>query len=108
MSPPKRLPRSISHRLTTDDDLHGGRLKATGRVQARACRFGSRSGSDGRYSISLSALSNNAGGTVTPMALAVFRLITSSNLVGCSTGRLPEWPLPPPIEVSGGARQASL
>jgi hypothetical protein len=38
------------------------------------------------YSITLSARTNNAGGTVTPIALAVLRLITSSNLVGCSTG----------------------
>ena len=38
------------------------------------------------YSITLSARTNNASGTVTPIALAVFRLITSSNLVGCSTG----------------------
>ena len=28
----------------------------------------------------------NVAGTVTPIALAVLRLITSSNLVGCSTG----------------------
>ena len=38
------------------------------------------------HSITLSARTNNASGTVTPIALAVFRLITSSNLVGCSTG----------------------
>ena len=38
------------------------------------------------YSITLSARANSASGTVTPMALAVFRLITSSNLAGCSTG----------------------
>ena len=38
------------------------------------------------HSITLSARANNASGTVTPIALAVFRLITSSNLVGCSTG----------------------
>ena len=38
------------------------------------------------YSITLSARTNNASGTVTPIALAVLRLITSSNLVGCSTG----------------------
>jgi hypothetical protein len=32
------------------------------------------------YSITLSARTNSAGGTVTPIALAVLRLITSSNL----------------------------
>jgi hypothetical protein len=40
-----------------------------------------------RYSITSSALASNAGGTIRPRALAVFILITSSNLVGCSTGR---------------------
>ena len=45
------------------------------------------SGSDRGYSISLSARSNNAEGTVTPIALAVLRLIASSHFVGCSTGR---------------------
>ena len=39
------------------------------------------------YSITLSARTNNASGTVTSIALAVLRLITSSNLVGSSTGR---------------------
>ena len=40
------------------------------------------------YSITLSARANNASGTVTPIALAVLRLITSSNLLGCSTGNV--------------------
>jgi hypothetical protein len=39
------------------------------------------------YSITSSARAISAGGTVRPTALAVLRLITSSNLVGCSTGR---------------------
>ena len=34
-----------------------------------------------------SALASSAGGTVRPSALAVLRLIASSNLVGCCTGR---------------------
>jgi hypothetical protein len=38
------------------------------------------------HSMTLSARASNAGGTVTPSALAVLRFITSSNLVGCSTG----------------------
>jgi hypothetical protein len=41
-----------------------------------------------RYSITLSARTNNDSGTVTPIALAVLRLIANSNLVGCSTGML--------------------
>jgi hypothetical protein len=39
------------------------------------------------YSITSSARTSNEGGTVRPSALAVFMLMMSSNLVGCSTGR---------------------
>lgn len=39
------------------------------------------------YLITLSALARMFGGIVSPICLAVFRLITNSNLVGCSTGR---------------------
>src|SRR4029077_5560090 len=39
------------------------------------------------YSITLSARTNNASGTVTPIALAVLRLITNSNLLTWSTGK---------------------
>src|SRR5262249_14913125 len=41
------------------------------------------------YSITSSARASSAGGMVRPIALAVLRLITSSNLVGCSTERSP-------------------
>ena len=40
-----------------------------------------------RYSITSSARVRIVGGTVIPIALAVLRLIRSSNFVGCSTGR---------------------
>jgi hypothetical protein len=40
-----------------------------------------------RYPITSSARMRIVGGTVTPIALAVLRLIRSSNFVGCSTGR---------------------
>jgi hypothetical protein len=39
------------------------------------------------YSITSSARASSEGGTVRPSALAVLRLITSSNLVGACTGR---------------------
>jgi len=39
------------------------------------------------YSITSSALSSSECGIVSPRALAALRLINSSNLVGCSTGR---------------------
>src|SRR5439155_22887884 len=38
------------------------------------------------HSITWSARRISPGGMVTPRAFAVFRLITSSNFVGCSTG----------------------
>src|SRR5262245_37937779 len=41
----------------------------------------------GPHSITSSARAMTAGGTVRPSARAVTRLITRSNLVGCSTGR---------------------
>ena len=39
------------------------------------------------YSITSSARVSSVGGTMMPSAFAVFKLITSSYLVGCSTGR---------------------
>src|SRR5438128_8385674 len=39
------------------------------------------------HSITSSARASSVGGTSRPSALAVLRLITSSNVVGCSTGR---------------------
>jgi hypothetical protein len=41
---------------------------------------------EGDYLITLSALASTFGGIVRPICLAVLRLITSSNFVGCSTG----------------------
>ena len=41
---------------------------------------------DWAYSITSSARASSIGGTVRPSALAVIRLMTRSNLVGCSTG----------------------
>jgi hypothetical protein len=39
------------------------------------------------YSITSSASATRFGGTVRPRLFAVLRLMTNSNLVGCSTGR---------------------
>ena len=39
------------------------------------------------YLISLFARASTSGGIVRPICFAVLRLITSSNFVGCSTGR---------------------
>ena len=43
-------------------------------------------GSDAPHSINSSAVASNVGGTLMPSVLAVLRLITSSNLTGCTTG----------------------
>ena len=47
----------------------------------------SRCSKEPGYSITSSARADKPGGTSMPSALAVVRLMTSSNLVGCSTGR---------------------
>src|SRR5262245_60656763 len=39
------------------------------------------------HSITSSAIASSPGGTASPNAFAVFMLITSTNLVGCITGR---------------------
>src|SRR5262245_41743411 len=41
------------------------------------------------HSITSSARASNDGGTSMPSAFAVLRLMTNSNLVGCTTGRSP-------------------
>src|SRR5437899_1099734 len=41
------------------------------------------------HSMTLSARPSTGGGIVRPRAFAVLRLTTSSNFVGCSTGRSP-------------------
>ena len=46
-----------------------------------------RGGSGRRYSITSSAVVSSDGGIVRPSAFAVFRLMTNSNFVGCTTGR---------------------
>jgi hypothetical protein len=46
-----------------------------------------RSQRNGTLRLTSSARASSAGGTSRPSALAVLRLMTSSNLVGCSTGR---------------------
>src|SRR5262250_3194513 len=46
-----------------------------------------RCGRDLRYSVTSSAMASSVCGILRPSALAVLRLMTSSNLDGCSTGR---------------------
>jgi hypothetical protein len=55
--------------------------------RTRSGQLSDNSGHSGPYSISSSAVSRNGSGIVSPNAFAVLRLMTSSNLVGCWTGR---------------------
>src|SRR6187200_3336320 len=70
--------------LTTQHSLPSGRYSLLGPVFHRLDRtsFAWRT-----HSITSSARPNRVVGTSRPSALAVLRLITNSNLVGCSTGR---------------------
>ena len=66
-----------------------------GGVCARRERAGQSDGGEEKgvsglsHRITSSARNSSSGGIVIPSALAVLRLITSSNFVGCSTGILP-------------------
>src|SRR4029434_8772421 len=70
--------------LTTQHSLPSGRYSLLGPDFHRLDRtsFAWRT-----HSITSSASASRVGGTVTPSALATLRLIASSNLVGCNTGR---------------------
>src|SRR5262249_3629857 len=76
----RKAPHSIPPRVTM------GPLAAVladtmrGRQERQPCAF---------YSITSSARARSEGGTVSPRALAVLRLMTSLNVVGCSTGMSP-------------------
>src|SRR6266516_2650328 len=70
--------------VATQHSLPSGRYSLLGRDFHRLDRasFAWRT-----HSITSSARASSIGGTSRPSALAVLRLITNSNLVGCSTGR---------------------
>jgi len=70
------------------DDGHRGLLR-TRRERPRCRAAQQRDDFAAFHSITSSARESRVGGTSRPSALAAFRLITSSNLVGCSTGRSP-------------------
>src|SRR5262245_2454875 len=71
--------------------INYSRMLCLGR-KARAEHQGSKSQSQkpadrDPHRITRSALASTLGGIVTPICLAVLRLITNSNFVGCSTGK---------------------
>ena len=63
------------------------RLRLGGERRGEEAEGASDEGSPVHYWITSSARASTAGGIVRPSALAVLRLITNSNFVGCSTGR---------------------
>src|SRR5262249_32647583 len=69
------------------DAAHSVRLLRARRKRPRDCRA-TKEGDElaPSHSITSSARSRKASGIVRPIALAVVRLTTSSNFVGCSTG----------------------
>jgi len=91
--PASRPMRSGCSEHRGDDDLLGSydwRIVEEGWRESsdRAAAPGSWPRESGtRYSTTWSARSRSVCGIVTPSAFAVLRLMTSSNFVGCSTGR---------------------
>jgi hypothetical protein len=54
-------------------------------------------GRDSRYSITSSAPASSCGGIASPSVLAVLRLMTSSNLLGCTIGCRPAVAINPKV-----------
>jgi hypothetical protein len=80
--------RSLSgerHWHANSPDLLRLRRRAEGRTDSRAAEQRDEL-APLHYSMTSSAMASTTGGIVRPRALAVLRLMTSSNLVGCSTG----------------------
>jgi hypothetical protein len=91
---PETLPKSIDPgcrwlaRAEKSDPVDPARrLRLGGKRHGEEAQSAGDECSSVHYSMTSSARASTAGGMVIPSALAVFRLITSSNFVGCSTGR---------------------
>jgi hypothetical protein len=81
---PSQSRRGGAHvRLTPDSDRIGASQRSVAKCQLRKKCVAAKCDV---YSITLSARSKKDSGIVSPIAFADLRLITSSNLVGCSTG----------------------
>src|SRR5262249_45872863 len=87
---PKHPPKLLRVYIANDQCATGRHLRL---LRGRRERPRERRAAEQRYelaalhSITSSAATCSVSGTVKPRALADFRLITSSNLVGCCTGR---------------------
>ena len=68
-----------------DIDRHDEHVRLVPKADSCTAANAVHGGSD--YSITSSASASNVGGRSSPSALAALRLITSSNLTACTTGR---------------------
>src|SRR5262249_4364695 len=75
-------------RIDKSDHLHRRLLRARSERPRGPRSAEQRDELSPSHSMTSSAVASSLGGTVMPSALAVLRLITNSNFVGCSTGKL--------------------
>ena len=79
----------VAHRVDRQipDSVELSRLRLDTWCRSEQAEGPGQPGSPVHYRMTSSARASTAGGIVNPSALAVFRLMTSSYFVGCSTGR---------------------
>src|SRR6266513_3341601 len=85
----KRTQFTLLGRNGPEANVRFGSLATCAVHQAMSAKGQYRTCAIHQLSINSSARSSTGGGIVRPSALAVFKLIMSSNLVGCSTGISP-------------------
>src|SRR5262249_26885886 len=85
----KPLQERFGTRVAGDEDANGRhpRLLRARRKRPHRRAADERDDLASLHSITSAAMASTPGGIVRPSAFAVLRLITSSNLVGCTTGR---------------------
>jgi hypothetical protein len=81
------LPKSSRSESPAEPDHHIARFCAPARNRLHSRAAEQRDELAAFHSITSSAIASTPGGIVRPSVLAVLRFITSSNLVGCNTGR---------------------
>src|SRR5215467_4116566 len=77
----------FGERIEHADAPHALTLLCARHKRPRGCRAEKRDELAASHSITSSASASNLSGTSSPSALAVLRLITSSNLLDCTTGK---------------------
>src|SRR6516165_6791915 len=77
----------IGRRVAAEEPDHRHRLLRPRRERPRGCAAEERDELAALHSITSSASVSRLSEILSPSVFAVFKLITSSNLVGCRTGR---------------------